>query len=567
MSSQITFAILKSSHTWKYDLTKRFMEHYAFKAYGYSYGDYILEVDTVDQALRRCKTDYLIVQSAGHVIFDTDFFSAALRAMLDSKNIVLGHTMLQDDYVVLDRRCLVFDVELWRSLGAISFDDGRIKDGPKYAVSIPSDVEYLPKEVVVVSGASREFVPAVCGRNGASIVIRQLDEFGSLPSLSGLLSTYDAHYLDDSTALSEIISETFYEKRFLPLVKDQIITVDADPLENLENQSADIVCAPAIGLKPINLVEHYNAKRVIVYGENSLSLELQRRIFTITKPTTFGEIMAEFLSDHPEANIVDDWSCQKLSVIKPCNAFVEYRKIDLFSFEVVDMLTRIDHEKSMAVDFSTQLTNPYEFYRRPLYQVQGLFAEIYSILKSRVGATFILGQTPGYKELTFVEINTSVAKYAIDPNVDPMQPGEDGLEKQPMAPIVFAPEFPSISKEEIVEKPALLKKFTESKISSKKDVCAIAIDLGYAKSIITAIIGADEKEVTLMSKIELLNGIKFIFDYILDVPNEQWSFKVGVEGQDKRVELSNGISNDTFKKHLLNDFKINPTTTKKFFGV
>lgn len=567
MTSKITFAVLKSSHTWKYDLTKRFMEHYAYQAYGQSYEDYIIEVDSVDQALNRCKTEYLVVQTAGHVIFDSDFFSTVLGAMQSSENLVLGHVVLQDDYVVLDRRCIVFDMKLWRSLGSISFDDGRIKDGPKYAVSVPSDIEYLPKEVVVVTGASREFVPSICSQNGASIVIKQLDEFGKIMSLSGLLSTYDAHYLDDSTALSEIVSETFYEKRFLPLVKDQIFAVDTDALGGLVDQQADIVCAPAIGLKPLNLLEHYGAKRVIVYSSNDLALELQRRILTVTSPTTFGEVMSEFLSDYPHANIIDDWSEQRFSVITPCKAFVEYKKIDLFSFEVIDMVSRIDHEKSLVIDFSNLLTNPYEFYRRPLYQVQGLFAELYSILKSRTGATFILGQTPGYKELTYVEVNTSVAKYTIDPTIDPMKPDADGFEKPPLPPLVFAPEFPEIVKEEVVEKPALLKKFTEPKVSVKKDILAIAEDLGYIKSLTTTIIGADEKEVTLLSKSELLDGIEFVFDYFVDVANEQWSFKVGIVGQDKRVEFSNGISNDTFKKHLLNDFKINPTTTRKFFGV
>lgn len=566
MTAQITFAILKSDKTWKYDLTKRFMEHYAFSAYGHEFETYILEVDTVDQALRRCQTDYLIIQSAGFVIFNNDFFSSVLEH-LSSKNMVVGRIELQDDYVILDRRCIAFNIPEWKRLGEPSFDAGKIKDGPKYAVSIPSEYEFAPKEVVAVTGAEREFVPSVCGQNGASIVIKQLDGFGKITSLSGILDPYDSHFLDDSTALSEIVSETFYEKRFLPIVKDYIFTVDTDPLQDIPNQSADIVCAPAIGLKPLNLVEHYNAKRVIVFDTNDLALELQRRIFTVTQPTTFGEIMKEFLSDHPEAHVADDWSSQTFSVIKPCKAYVEYKKIDLFSFEAVDLFNRLDYEKALVVDFSTLFTNPYNFYRRPLYQIQGLFAEIYSILKSRTGATFILGQTPGYKEMTFVEVNTSVAKYLLDPNVDPMKPDEDGFKKEPLPPIVFAPEFPTIVKEQIEEKPALLKKFEAPKNLNKKDVCSIAEDLGYAKSTTKTIIGGDEKDVTLLMKIELLDGIQFVFNYFVDVPNEQWSFKVGVVGQDKTVEFSNGISNDTFKKHLLNDFKINPTTTRKFFGV
>ena len=568
MTDQITFAIIKSDRTWKYDLTKRFVEHYAFNEYGQDFENYILEVDTVDQALKRCKTDYLIVQSAGHIIFDTTFFGRVMKTLAAKENIVIGHIMLQDDYVVLDRRCLAFDMVLWKEHGEISFDNGKIKDGPKYAVSEPSEIEWAPIEICDIKGATREFVPSICGQNGASIVIKQLDEFGKMRSMSGVVDIYDAHFLDDSTALSEILSETFYEKRFLPLVKDHIYTVDTDPIDNIADQNADIVCAPAIGLKPLNLAEHYKAKRVIIYDTNELALELQRRIFSITKATTFGEIVTDFLTDYPHANIVDDWSSQRFSVIKPTTAYVEFKKIDLFSFEIIDMFLRIDHEKSLVVDFSTLFTNPYNFYRRPLYQIQGLFAEIYSILKSRVGAIFILGQTPGYKELTFVEVNTSVTRYHVDHTIDPRQPDEDGLEKPEPEPVMFIPEFPTIIKEELDEKPALLKKFDAAKVgNAKRDVCQIAEDIGYSKSQVISVIGADEKSVTLLSKKELLDGLVFIFEYFVDVPHEQWSFKVGVDGQDKRVEFSNGISLDTLKKHLLNDYKINPTTTRKFFGV
>lgn len=566
LKNNISFAIIDTEQGWRTDLTSRYCDFFAQKLHEDSFQKFIFIAKNIDNAIELCKTKYLLVQQSGHITFNDVFFTKIEDVIAADRDIFLGHIILSDDYAVIDSSCVFINVELWKEHGEPSFSAGKQKDGPKFAVSQPSQDKNKPLEIVVIPGADREFVPSSCGPRGAAAVIKQLDTFQRSTSLSMILDDRDFHFFDHSTSLGEIRAETSFEKKYIPLIKSRIFSADPDTHEKMPNTIADVVCAPARGLKALNLAEQYRAQSVVVFDENPIALELQKMIFGVQKPTTYGEIVAEFLTEYPHANIGDEWYPDKYSVITPYKGEVQYKIVDLFSYEAEELIKDIDHSKILVIDFSNQFVDPYNFYRKPLYQVQGLFAELYSLLKSRTGPTHILGYSPGFRPMDEIEINTSTVKYEVDATIDPRKPGDDGIQPPEPEPLVFEPQTSPQVIQKLDPKPPIVKRIMNAVKSISSNPIAIAGDIGYVKSTANIILAGSEKEVTLLSKREILNDMIFVFEYGVDEASGEWCFRVGMDDSDKRIELSNGANSDRFKKHLLNDFKINPNTIKKFFG-
>src|ERR1035438_6161471 len=94
----ITFAVLLSDSGWHTDLTVRFCEYFSQKINGPGFLDRIIYPDSIDDAMAECKTDYLLIQTGGHIIFDQSFFKAIEKVAFDNTDIVVGHLILEDDY-------------------------------------------------------------------------------------------------------------------------------------------------------------------------------------------------------------------------------------------------------------------------------------------------------------------------------------------------------------------------------------------------------------------------------------------------------------------------------------
>ena len=104
-----------------------------------------------------------------------------------------------------------------------------------------------------------------------------------------------------------------------------------------------------------------------------------------------------------------DYYEDEYSVVQiPGDIEVQHFNIDLFSFESRDLIAGVDPAASALFDFSTIFSCPHNFYRRPLPQVFGLFSELYSLIKGRLGASHILGEAPGFKSMSSVKVNTFV---------------------------------------------------------------------------------------------------------------------------------------------------------------
>jgi hypothetical protein len=546
--NNLTFAVLVTDGGWRTDLTARFCEYHSYKINGST--DNIMVVDSIDQALQQCQTDYLLVQSGGHLTFRPEFFHALNDCVEEGQDIFLGHIVLAEDYLLLDKQCLFVNMKLWRAHGSIAFEH-KVLNGPNFKVTIESKDQHRPAQIEVAK--DRTSIPSPCIPAGAGLIVKQLDTFGTATSLNFLDSTH-FHLLDLQTSLAEICSETVYEKLYLPKSKKEVFTIDTDKWIPVDENIIHTVVAPARGLKALNLAEHFKAKSVIVYDTNEDALELQHRIFSVKRPTLYGDIIRGFINDYPDATIIGDWQKDSHSVVTVFDGDVQFKNVDLFSFEIIQMIRQCDIFKSMLIDFSDGYTHPHNYYRRPLYQVQGLFAEVYSQLKSRPGPTHILGYAPGFQQLNTVKVNTDAEQFNFKPDVE-----------------AEVPEVYQSFKVEKTEKNIVEDKWTPPAgltvgvIEPAEDTpFTLALTKGYSKvQHLDAINNLPTSKIMLVKE-EVFEDFIAVFEYTFD-ENNRWSFKVGVPNNPKRIEFSNGLSLEGFKKHLLTEMKINPVIASRYF--
>jgi len=561
LPSNITFAIIVSDEGWRTDLTIRFCEYFGQKLNGDKFSDKIIIAKSVDDAMERCVTSYLLVLSGGFIPFSMSFFEALDQKAAEKSSIFYSFFMLAEDYVVLDARCIFFNLPLWRGAGKPLYDNFRLKQGPPFKVTVPNK-DHAPHEIERVEGET-VFVPGICGQNGAALVIKQLETFDKLTSMSYVVPAGSYHFLSTATALEEIHTETEFEKKLLPPIFSKVYSYDDDTAEHGEN-SIEIIVAPAQGLKPLTLAEHYGASRIIIYDNNPLSLELQRAIFSVTAPMTYGEIIKAFTDRFPGAILADSWEKDQHALICPLvGVEVEFNRIDLFSFQAEEFFKSIDHAPSMLVDLSDIYVFPYNYYRRPLYQVQGLFAELYSILKSRTGPTTILGLAPGFQRMDTIEINTATIQFQMDPTIDFTQKELEGEVPVPLSPIMYVPPTLPQHAEKYDWKPPL--KNADIATPPPRSAVSIAAELGYSVEARGIELNGKQVNATCLSLKQETEGFTALLEYTVDEAGWAWTFKVGTPGDARRIELKNGETQESFKKHLLTEVKFNPATMIKYF--
>jgi hypothetical protein len=395
------------------------------------------------------------------------------------------------------------------------------------------------------------------------MAIKQLDMFGTLNSLVSELSPEDSHYLSTASAYHEIHTETIYENLYLGPIKKQVFALDRDDMSNIKMNVADIIVAPAQGLKAMSLYEYYGAKKIIVYDNNPRALDLQRLIFGIKSGMTYADIMQEFIRVFPNVPIADNWKGDQHSVVVPLpkHVEVEYKLVDLISYQAEDMIKEIPVNAPMAIDFSDIFIYPYNYYRRPLYQVQGIFGEIYSLLGSRTGPTFISGFAPGFHDMSMVEPLASNKRFEWVP---PPPPAEG--EEPPEAPDLF---WKPPTSPQLIERSSVTQTIQKdvakvvSKPPEQPTPFSEAKKLGYTQSYRQ--VAGQEHDLTILSKMEVFDDFIAIFEYQINEVTGAWKFMVGKKGTDKRVEFSNGLTIQNFVKHLNTTVKINPKTASKYF--
>jgi len=572
LENNLTFAVVVDEVSWRSDLTVRFCEYFSSKI-NEDFIDKIIFPSSIDDALLECKTDYLIIQSSGHIIYDLSFLTKIEATLSNQSDLVLGYIELSDDYAVLNPKCLVVNMLLWNEMGKPLYV-GDIREGNTFTYEgdnrKPSSITSLPK---------RTFIEHTAATHGAGFMVKQLEKFNVATSLSIFPSHDEAFYLDDATPYSEIYTDTFFEQCLLKNTFNKVFT-NAGVIESELDFTIDILVVPSTGLRAYSLVQHFKPKKVIIYDINQHSLELQQLIFNVKEPRTYGEVLSEFSDKFPSVILENVSSLDRHQVINVTSTPVETRLINVFSFEMVELIKSLNHDESILIDFDDIFVYPYNYFRKPLYMVNALWVEMYSLICGRQGPSYVFGLTPGWTSMNDVETNTSMSQYHVNDLIDYSVPEQD---REPIKPedVMFIPrndvaKIPEdtsgfslisslknlVSKPRVVFKEVIVEKVKEAPAPVKTEpsenasIEELAEYFGYRKS--PTVEG-------IINYSKVVDLVDFVALYIYSVNGNVWSFRVSREGFPKQVEFSNGINLDGLRKHLRMETKINSKTASRYY--
>lgn len=559
LKDNISFAILKCPATWRSDLTHRYAEYHSRKLNGDLFRKRVYVSESIDEALSECKTDYLIIQSAGHIIFDEKFFDSIAAAFSLINDIFIGEIIIAEDYAKLGQNCLVFNVPLWDKCGRPAYNSS-MRVGPTFAQPPIDRHKYSPLQLKKL-GSDTTAIPPGCAVFGGGLIARQLQQFNRVQSIKSCFDASSYFFLDKSTPAAEILTETYFEKRYLPRVKKHVSLVDNDSYGEIESQSFDTIVVPARGLKAYNLSKMTGAKKIIIYDSNTLALAFQRILFSSPTPRIYGEIIDGFRNKFPSTEIVDDYSEDEYTIVQiPSNLEVQYFNTDLFSFEARELIGSVDPASNALFDFSTIFSTPHNFYRRPLPQVFGLFSEIYGLIKSRTGSSRIIGEAPGFKNMSAIKVNTFV--YEIEDYMVDELSEEGEVIGQRVAQRARQEAFTPQEQESVTEEEVVMKDLAEEQETVAEKIHDALYELnkhlngkGYTLS------NMDEK--IKFTKVEVFTDYAADFTYEYNCLADRWSFLVNKCGRSKMVEFANGMGLSTLIDHIKLDQKINPKSAGK----
>jgi hypothetical protein len=409
--NNITFAVLEHDTGWRNDLTIRFVEYFAYALIEEDPLSKVLYTQSVDEALKQCETDYLLVVSSGSTLPEWSFFSVLSEQVEKQRDIFISKLVLVEDYAAIDSACVLFNIPLWKEHGEMRFSS-QVREGPRFGTLIEGDDKYEPNAIIVKTGEDNSYIPPACSMMGGGIVAKQLEVFGEASALFRFINHGELFYLSKKTPYYEIRTETLFEKKFLASIPNRAFLNSGMVKDNEKTSSVDVVVAPAQGLKPHTLAEQFSAKHLIVYDYSKEALALQKLIFSVKKPMLYSALVEKFLHDNPSARVMDDWTAEAHSVVVPLKGVkVEYFQVDACSFEMEELVESFDKSVPALFDVSDIFVYPFNFYKRPFYQIQGLFAELFSKIKSRTGPSHIIGLAPGFIRLDDMHVNTSTEHF------------------------------------------------------------------------------------------------------------------------------------------------------------
>lgn len=533
--NNITFAILNSKEDWQGQLTLRHCEHFSRAFNGESFANYIVCVSSVDEALSSCVTRYLIVQDSGHIISDKNFFSSCAAYFKVHKNFMLADFMLDDDYCVLHKEVIVFDVERWKLAGIPEFSSS-INTGPILKILEKSnDLRFPP--AIALHPTESMLISRHCANNGAALIIADIQNSASFATMKKHVSAEDHYFLRRDSAFHELFTETFYEKNYHTKISRKVYLSDPDTYDHIPKISADSLVVPARGLKAINLALYTGAKNIVIYDNNAHALEFQRRLLSIKRPELFGDIVSKFKKEFPSEKFVYDVPENEFTVVNPINVNnITFIQLDMFSYECLDIIKFVDDKHSAVFDLSDYFINPNNYFRKKLENVTALFEAVCSVIKSRRGPSFILGDSPLHKNMNDVKINTSTLSDLI--RETPLESYED-----------WHDEITQIGKEqkETQQKPAAPKSGLSNEFEDLKE---IATKNGYEVDVSFNDTRQGKAAELKITKVAILPDFNCIYEYKISSIDNKWSFKINKYGHEKKLELSNGNTVDGLKLHI-----------------
>lgn len=582
----------------------------------------VVSYPSVDAALGACETDFLFVFRAGALPYASGFFQS-LNAPEIADALFIGKLRIHSDYAMLEDGMLLVNVARWKDYGSPRFNS-KVRQGPAFYTSISSDDPFRPRQIVKESD-EQIFIDNDCSTNGGEFIALELNKRGMCEAFTQYCDSDDYYEFSTETPYHELMSETLFEKRYLPEVRSKIFAIDTDDLSAAKQTTVGVVVAPAIGLKALTLAEHFKAKNVIIYSHCEHALNLQRLIFGVTQKTLYSDIVEQLFED-TGALVESGWEEDEYAIVSPlAGVQVEYHLVDPFSFEMDRFIKRLDFQSSMVFDFSDTYTLPHEYYKRTFLQVDGLFTQLYSYLKSRTGPTHLFGLSPNFDPLHENLVNTSNQSFEMDPTIAPEDDEEeltqemiDAAEAEaevPPPPIIkpeeLIPEItapiverqiikdpepvvdiqpepqpePITQPEPVKEEPMKLAELHESKKGSdKKDendkisdkietkdedkrLDTVADEHGFTKSHKTDTVNGEKIKFTVYTKTEEYPELEYTasLEYVYNPDTGSWKFIAGKVDAEKRVEFHNGEDEKSMLKHMDRKNKFNPKTALQYF--
>jgi hypothetical protein len=585
--NNISFALINRDSQWRTDFSLRFIEYWSRVFNGDAFRDRILFPTTIDEALETCETDFLLIQSPGWITVDAGFFKSLEKQLSLKEDICISNVVLEEDYMRINENCLLLHVSVLRSFPGLRYSS-RIKEGP--AIQVKKDgsaiVEIVPKPVV-----GNTFVPLRCAASGAEILVEQLETFGRVKTINGVVPSDSRFFLDKTSAYNEIHYETLFEKTVLRAHSSLVWAEDREPIDLTSQDCQSLVVCPASGLRPLSLVQHTGARQLIIYDCSAAALELQRRIFNTSEPAIFGDIVRGFLADHPSVTMVDGWQSEEYVAVPKIDGLdIRYVHLDACGYEIESLIRSLATDSSVLFDFSDIYGYPFNFYKRPLYQIEGLFGEVYSLLKSRTAPTKITGFAPGWRSMDSVLVNTErrqfdeseIRKYeevraaAAEDGSGRLPSFIFSLQKLGERTLDILPNFifpakifpksepakqPTIPQHEVRVAPAPPPPPPEPPPTLQQ----LATSLGYALSADSGLPGGPLGGWTVCRKNESLGDLDVCFEYWINESTGIWTFRAGKIQGTRRIEFSNGLNQESLFKHMKIKIKINPKTSMKYF--
>jgi hypothetical protein len=563
--NNLTFTLLASDLSdWRTDLTFRFCEFFSHKFNGDRFRELVTFQKTVDDALNACKTDYLLIQKPGNIPVERAFFEA-LEKIAGEKHIFVGHIFAPYDYAELEPHCLFVNMKLWREHGRPAFASHDARSGIKFTY-VGADYRY-PDSIHAVPCKETCFVPGRHVESGAALIMKQLEVFGSAYSFKSFTNDDELFYLDNKTPYHEIHCETIFEKRHLARMRSSVFALDNDDVSAVESKHCHTLIVPAHGLKAYTLVEHYKPKHLVIYADSEEELHLQRLIFASPTTQTYREVMDFYLSvnfqnhgEHPR--IVDDWEADEFAVIKPIpNLVVEFKLVDVFSFQIEELIQSIEIEKDLTIDFSDIFVYPYNYYKRSFAQVQGLFDQVYSLLKSRKATSNIIGYAPGFTRCEIDVVDIPAPAGAVQISADLNVYSSSVISEEFLREISAVP-----VPKELVEKVQELVKDVEVKldeplapepvVAKTPGIIEVASSLGFSLAY------EDGGQVTVFTKQHAFDQFTAIFEYRVSA-NATWILRISEFLSPKKLDFASGKDHVSLEAHMRNP-KINPKSLIKY---
>lgn len=546
LKNNLTFAILPIDSTWRLDLTTCFCEYFSFGINGDDFMERIELHDSVDAALLSCKTDYLLVQQEGHVPFNSEFFSILELCAAENSDMVLGNIILKNDWATLDKSCLFFNMKLWTATGNPPYR-GKLKHGPLFTSSGGSD-RYHPAQLKW-DGEKLTYLPIECSYEGAELLIKQLELFKVATSLPAVSAPENYFFIDCSLPYYEIKTETMFEKKYLE-PNNQIIHLSSPP-QILPQATFSTVVAPAIGMRPLELAEHYHATRIIIYSNSQAALDFQKMMFSFQEPVLYGEMVDQI---RPNITVRGAQKEDRNRVIKPFKAKVEFQLIDPFSYQMEELVASIGYEDSAVFDLADIYISPYNYYRRSSSTVWGLFVELFSKIKARSGQSLLLGFGPGFRSADDFYYKAKWDKFYEEFLLLGTVPQEPELHLEAehcIVPIERTP-IPVFSKSVKEEVESIVEHFAQGRD-------------GYSVEMICVSWNGKSTPVIQLTQVVEFPELDAIYEYTIDPTTAVWTFKVGKIGHKRKVEYANGHTAEGLLKHLNVSEKINSATAIKYF--